>query len=130
MEISILTVTSLGLMGLCLTLLVRHLNKEMALLISIAMSITLLLYALHHLRSWLEFLGSYFKALEGGSLYFSILVKALITSYAADLTAQLCRDAGENSIAGKVELAGKIIIFILASPVILSVMELISKLIV
>ena len=130
MEISILTVTSLGLMGLCLTLLVRHLNKEMALLISIAMSITLLLYALHHLRSLLEFLGSYFKALEGGSLYFSILVLALITSYAADLTAQLCRDAGENSIAGKVELAGKIIIFILASPVILSVMELISKLIV
>ena len=129
MEPSIITVASLGLLGLCTTLLVRSFNKEMALLISIAVSVLLLIYAFYHLRSLLEFLSSYFQKIDGGGLYFSVLVKVLLTAYAADFTAQLCRDAGENSIAGKVELAGKVIIFIIASPVVLSVMELISRLI-
>lgn len=129
MELSILTVASLGLLGLCLTLMVRNLNREMAVLISVVTSLLLLMYALYSMRSILEFLSSYFRTISGGGLYFSILVKVLITAYVADFTAQLCRDAGENSIASKVELAGKVVIFTVASPVILSVMELVARLI-
>ena len=129
MELSILTVASLGLLGLCLTLMVRNLNREMAVLISVITSLLLLLYALYSMRSMLEFLSSYFRTISGGGLYFSVLVKVLITAYVADFTAQLCRDAGENSIASKVELAGKVVIFTVASPVILSVMELVARLI-
>lgn len=129
MELSIITVASLGLLGLCLTLMVKPLHREIAVFISIVTSILLLMYALYHMRSLLEFLSTYFQKISGGGMYFSVLIKVLITAYAADFTAQLCRDAGENSIAGKVELAGKVIIFAVASPVILSVMELVSRLI-
>ena len=129
MELSIITVACLGLLGLCLTLIVKPLNREIAVFISIVTSILLLMYALYHMRSLLEFLSTYFQKISGGGMYFSVLIKVLITAYAADFTAQLCRDAGENSIAGKVELAGKVIIFAVASPVILSVMELVSRLI-
>ena len=129
MDHSILTVSALGLMGLCLTLILRQYDKELSILISAVISIFLMLFVLEHLRSFLGLIDSYLKKIQGGSLYLSILVKVLLTAYTADFTAQLCKDAGETSIAGKVELAGKIIICILASPIIVSVLEMISKLI-
>ena len=129
MDHSILTVSALGLMGLCLTLILRQYDKELSILISAVISIFLMLFVLEHLRSFLGLIDSYLKKIQGGSFYLSILIKVLLTAYTADFTAQLCKDAGEPSIAGKVELAGKIIICILASPIIVSVLEMISKLI-
>ena len=129
MDHSILTVSALGLMGLCLTLILRQYDKELSILISAVISIFLMLFVLEHLRSFLGLIDSYLKKIQGGSFYLLILVKVLLTAYTADFTAQLCKDAGETSIAGKVELAGKIIICILASPIIVSVLEMISKLI-
>ena len=129
MDHSILTVSALGLMGLCFTLILRQYDKELSILISAVISIFLMLFVLEHLRSFLGLIDSYLKKIQGGSFYLSILVKVLLTAYTADFTAQLCKDAGETSIAGKVELAGKIIICILASPIIVSVLEMISKLI-
>ncbi|MBQ8590357.1 MAG: hypothetical protein IJ486_07905 [Firmicutes bacterium] len=129
MEASMITVTSLGLVGLSLILIVRNVNKEMAMMITIVISVLILMYTMTCLQSLLKQFSSYFSALEAGSQYYAILIKVLLISYAADLTAQLCRDAGESSIAGKVELAGKVVMFLTASPVIFSVIELISQLI-
>ena len=127
MELSVVTVASLGLAGLCLTLIVRGAHKEAAVFISIVTSLLLLGFALRHIQSVFQIIASYIQSVSGGSFYFSILIKVMLTAYVADFTAQLCKDAGEASIASKVELAGKAVIFVIASPVVLSVMELISR---
>ena len=41
--------------------------------------------------------------------------------------AEISRDAGEEAIATKVELGGKIIIMVLAMPILLALMDLIIK---
>ncbi len=51
----------------------------------------------------------------------------LAVAYIADFTALICKDAGESAIAGKVELAGKVMIFYLAMPVMVAVLELINR---
>lgn len=128
MEKSMLTISAFGMMGMCLSLILRQYNKEMAMMISIVSSILMMLFLLDHIQSFLEIIASYVNRIQGGNLYISILIKILLTAYTADLTAQLCRDAGETSIASKIELAGKIIICLIASPVIVSVLETISGL--
>lgn len=125
-----LTISAFGMMGMCLSLILRQYNKEMAMMISIVSSILMMLFLLDHIRSFLEMIASYLNRIQGGNLYISILIKILLTAYTADLTAQLCRDAGETSIASKIELAGKIIICLIASPVIVSVLETISGLLI
>jgi len=117
-----LTISAFGMMGMCLSLILRQYNKEMAMMISIVSSILMMLFLLDHIQSFLEIIASYVNRIQGGNLYISILIKILLTAYTADLTAQLCRDAGETSIASKIELAGKIIICLIASPVIVSVL--------
>ena len=57
-----------------------------------------------------------------------MILKGLAVAYITDFTAQLCRDAGEASIGSKVELAGKIIIFYLAMPILTAILELIKTL--
>ena len=128
MEKSMLTISAFGMMGMCLSFILRQYNKEMAMMISIVSSILMMLFLLDHIQSFLEMIASYLNRIQGGNLYISILIKILLTAYTADLTAQLCRDAGETSIASKIELAGKIIICLIASPVIVSVLETISGL--
>jgi len=125
-----LTISAFGMMGMCLSLILRQYNKEMAMMISIVSSILMMLFLLDHIQSFLEMIASYLNRIQGGNLYISILIKILLTAYTADLTAQLCRDAGETSIASKIELAGKIIICLIASPVIVSVLETISGLLI
>ncbi|MFR8071682.1 MAG: SpoIIIAC/SpoIIIAD family protein, partial [Anaerovoracaceae bacterium] len=63
-----------------------------------------------------------------GRTFFPVILKVLAVAYITDFTAQLCRDAGEASIGSKVELAGKIIIFYLAMPILTAILELIKTL--
>ena len=61
--------------------------------------------------------------------YLNIVLKVVGIAYLAEFGAQLCEDAGEKAIGSKVQLAGKVMIFVMASPVILALIELITDLI-
>ena len=127
MDSSILTISALGMTGLCLSLILRQYNKELCILTAAVTSLFLFSYTITYIRSFFALIQSYLNQIQNGGLYLSVLCKVLITAYMADFTAQLCKDAGENSIAGKVELAGKVTICIVAAPIIISVLELMSK---
>ncbi|MFR5852870.1 MAG: SpoIIIAC/SpoIIIAD family protein [Lachnospiraceae bacterium] len=49
-------------------------------------------------------------------------------SYTAELTAQTCSDLGENSLALKVQLLGKLSVFTLTAPLLLELLQLILEL--
>ena len=55
--------------------------------------------------------------------YFKTALKALGIGYVTSFIAEACRDAGQNSLALKAELAGKCAIFILSVPLVLSILE-------
>lgn len=55
--------------------------------------------------------------------YFKIALKALGIGYVTSFIAESCRDAGQNSLAIKAELAGKCAIFILSVPLVISILE-------
>ncbi len=61
--------------------------------------------------------------------YLNIVLKVVGIAYLAEFGAQLCEDAGEKAIGSKIQLAGKVMIFVIASPVILALVELITDLI-
>lgn len=66
--------------------------------------------------------------IAGIGIAIAVLNQVLAVAYITDLTAQLCRDAGESAVGGKVELAGKVIIFYLALPILSAILELIGTL--
>ena len=61
--------------------------------------------------------------------YLNIVLKVVGIAYLAEFGSQLCEDAGEKAIGGKIQWAGKVMIFVVATPVILALMNMIADLI-
>lgn len=129
MDMDIFKIAAIGLCGVIIASLVKGYKPEFATYIVIATVLIILTMILYKLTAVFGFLESIYNQISYGKSFFPIILKVLAVAYIADFTAQICRDSGEGAIAGKVELAGKVVIFYLAIPVMVTVLELINKMI-
>lgn len=60
--------------------------------------------------------------------YLFVAVKVIGIAYIAEFGVQVCRDANENAIAAKIELGGKVLMAVIAAPVMVSLIDLVVKL--
>lgn len=58
--------------------------------------------------------------------YIKLLVKIIGITYLAEISSDLCKDAGANALAAQVELFGKLSILVLCMPVMTSLLETID----
>ena len=124
----ILKIAAIGLIGILLASLIKTVNKDMSIYVVLATTALLLIYIIGELSGVFVYLESIYDNVTYGREFFPIIIKVLAVAYIADFTAQLCKDAGENSIASKIELAGKIIIFYMAMPIFTAILQLIDSL--
>ena len=125
----ILQIAGIAVSGMIMVSLVRAIKPEYAIYVVIATVIVILILCVTQLTAVFQFLKSVYDDMSYGKEYFPIIIKVLVVAYLADFTAQLCNDAGETSIGSKVELAGKIIIFYLSLPILVSILELVNSMI-
>jgi stage III sporulation protein AD len=62
-------------------------------------------------------------------MYLNTILKIIGIAYITEFGSQVCRDAGEGAVAGKIEFAGKIMIMVMAIPIIALVLDTITRLI-
>ena len=124
----ILKIVGLALTGVILAALMKGINKELAIYIILATVIILFLSTIGRLSDIFRFLEDISDNVTYGKIFFPIILKVLAVAYITDFAAQLCRDAGEATIGSKVELAGKVIIFYLAMPILTAILQLIGSL--
>jgi stage III sporulation protein AD len=60
-------------------------------------------------------------------LFLETILKIIGIAYIAEFGAQVTRDAGQDSIASKIELAGKVLIMVMAIPIITVMIETIIQ---
>lgn len=98
-------------------------RSEMRLGVVIAAGLCVIALCLQPLRegaAMLKTLGAQSGADTGG-----VMIRAVGVAIVAEFGAQLCRDAGEGALAGRVELAGRVTMLGLAMPLIT---ELVARL--
>ena len=118
----IFQIAAIALCGVVTVSLIREYKPEAAIYIVIATVLIIFGFILHQLASVFEFLRTVYDKVSYSKAFFPILLKVLAVAYIADFVAQVCKDSGEEAIGGKVELAGKVIIFYIAVPVMMSVL--------
>ena len=123
----ILQIAGIAVSGMLMVSLIRTFKPEFAIYAVIATVIVILLLSVQQLTTVFQFLKSVYDEMTYGKEYFPIIIKVLVVAYLSDFTAQLCNDAGETSIGSKVELAGKIIIFYLSLPILVSILQLVNS---
>ncbi|MDD2421075.1 MAG: stage III sporulation protein AD [Heliobacteriaceae bacterium] len=119
----ILQVVGVGLIATVLLVVIRKQRPELAVQLSIAAGVILFLFVLGKIVAVLQVLGDLANKAQINRYYLNTLMKIVGIAYVAEFGAQICRDAGEASIATKVELAAKILVMVLALPIILALMD-------
>ena len=99
-----------------LALVLRQYRPEYAVLVSLGCSVVALLWLLQGIAQVMEELEQFFQgSLISGELI-QVVMKCLGVCILTELAGQTCRDAGENAIGAKVELAGKVTLVLVSLP--------------
>lgn len=124
---SFFAVLGFGLTAAILLIIVRKERPELAILLSLAASVLILAGLMKNISQILTVFETLAAKAQINYGYLKMVVKIVGLAYLAGFGAQICRDAGENSMAAKIELAGKIFILSLGLPIMLGLLEMIIR---
>lgn len=119
----------LALVGLVALLVLRQYKPEWAVFIRMAVTVVslgIILSMAGTVISYVTTLTEGTGALDGAT--WSLLLKALGIAFLTETAASICRDSGEASLAGWVEMAGKLEILLLSVPLIRTVLDTVATL--
>lgn len=123
----IFQIVGLGIIATILIVVLENSRPEFAIYISITTGVIIFSLILHHLVNVIDIIRSLAIKANIEVTYFSIILKIIGMAYIVEFGSQISRDAGQESIAMKMELGGKVLIMVLAIPILLSLMDLIVK---
>lgn len=123
----IIKVVAFAFIALFIVLIFKGRRDDLAIQVSIAAGILIFLFMINKLTIIMSFLQTLSNRANIDVVYLNTVFKILGIAYLASFSSEICRDAGESSIAGKVEFAGKILILVLAIPILMAVMQSILK---
>ncbi|MCW2277325.1 stage III sporulation protein AD [Heliophilum fasciatum] len=119
----VLQIVGFGLIATVLLVILRKQRPEMAVQLSIAAGVILFLFILTKVTAVVQVLDDLANRAQINRYYLTTLLKIVGIAYVAEFGAQICRDAGEGAIASKVELGAKVLVLVLALPIVLALME-------
>jgi stage III sporulation protein AD len=121
----LLKVLILGIIISILAIFLKSIKPEYSFLCIIAGSIIILIYIL---KSSVEVFGFFDMVVEktgiNNELFYTML-KIIGVGYLVEFSANVCRDSGNSTIADKIILAGKVMIFIVSMPIISNLFNLV-----
>lgn len=123
----ILQIIGIGIVAAVIIIILRAQKPEIALQISVVTGIVIFMLLASKLAAVVEVLESFADKADIKPIYFTTVLKITGIAYIAEFGAEVCKDAGEGSIASKIELAGKVTIVVLAVPIITSLLDLVIK---
>lgn len=124
----IVKIVGVGMLAGMLITLLRQQRPELAVQLSIATGAMIGLLMLSRVMQVVDVFQTLSAKARIDQTHMAAVLKIIGVAYVADFGSQVLQDAGEKSVATKVEMAGKVIIMLLAVPIILSIMETVIKL--
>ncbi|PWM41009.1 MAG: stage III sporulation protein AD [Clostridiales bacterium] len=109
-------IVGLAIVAVCIVVLLRQYKPEYALMVSLICSVVIFAAVLGELIPAFDTIRSMMQQVQIDGQYIEILLKSLGICFITQIASESCRDAGESAIASKIELAGKLMLVVLALP--------------
>lgn len=106
----------IGIIAALTALTIRQHKADFAVVLGIAAGGIIFFYILMQLTTLMDFIDGIIARLPIDNLYFTQLIKMIGVSYCAEISSNICKDAGYNSIAGQIETFAKICIVVMSLP--------------
>lgn len=119
----VLKIGILGISGVMLALQFKSGKQEYGLYIGFAVSLLIFSFVIIGLTSLFSGIGELQRYIDSDNTYFRILLKVIGITYICEFCAGICKDAGYSSIAGQVEIFGKLSVLASGMPILLAIIE-------
>ena len=119
----IFQIAAIGIIGAVLAVMIKRDSPIFAVMISLAVTVLIFLPVLPQLGAVIGLIYGVSQYLGSGREYVLIVIQIIGIAYVAEFASQLCADCGENSIAAKVDLAGKVLIMAVGAPVVIGLLS-------
>ncbi|MGB9904400.1 MAG: stage III sporulation protein AD [Desulfotomaculales bacterium] len=125
----IVQIAGIGLIAAVLAVTIRQNKPEIALAVSISAGLLIFFQVLGKIGSVIDVFKQLFDRTGLQTIYLATLLKIIAIAYIAEFGAQICRDAGEGALAVKIEFAAKILVLVLAVPILAAVLQVLLRLV-
>jgi len=126
--LEIVQIAGFGLIAAVLALILKEQKPLFSFLLVIFAGSVMFLFLLDKISSIIGVLEGLAGKSNIDPVFFKTVLKIIGIAYIAEFAAQIVRDAGQESIASKIELAGKILIMVMAIPIITVIIETVMRL--
>ena len=120
-------IIGIGLVGLIIIVILKQYKPELAIYVSMAAGVIILVYAIEELTGVINLLQSISNKTYINSSFLKILLKITGITFITEFTVSICSDAGEKAIASKIEIGSKVVIITMSIPIITSLLELVVE---
>ncbi|MNI24916.1 Stage III sporulation protein AC/AD protein family protein [compost metagenome] len=124
----IIQIVGLGLIVTILSLIIKEQKPMFAFLLATFTGVLIFLFLIGKISSVIRVLEDLAQKTSINMVFLKTILKIIGVAYIAEFGAQIVRDAGQESIASKIELSGKILIMVMAIPIITVIIETVVKL--
>ncbi|GEN32829.1 MULTISPECIES: stage III sporulation protein AD [Aneurinibacillus] len=124
----IIQIVGLGIVATVLSLVVKEQKPMFAFVLATVTGVIIFLFLIGKISDVIRVLEGIAMQANVNIVYLDTILKIIGIAYIAEFGAQVTRDAGQGAIASKIELAGKILILVLAIPILSVIVETIVQL--
>ncbi|WNF38941.1 stage III sporulation protein AD [Bacillaceae bacterium IKA-2] len=119
----IIQIVGLGLITTFLALVVKEQKPIFAFLLTVFSGVLIFIFLIDQIYLIVTMLQKIAVNANINMIYIQTILKIIGIAYIAEFGAQIAKDAGQGSIASKIELAGKVFILVMAIPIITAIIE-------
>ncbi|MDD4350720.1 MAG: SpoIIIAC/SpoIIIAD family protein [Clostridia bacterium] len=121
----IIKIIAVGIITSFSTLIVKQTKPEISILINLAGSILIVIMIINSLTSVINNFSTIFARTGITNNVLSPILKIVGVGYICEFSSDICNDTGSSSLAEKIVFAGKIIILLLALPIVNKVIDIV-----
>lgn len=120
----IIKLIGIGITGAVTAILLKEYKPVYAVCIAIVTTTIIFLMTLSEINHVFTVITTLSQRLSLDSEYIRTIIRIIGFSYLSRFGSEICRDAGQNAIAQKIEFAGKVMIIATSIPILTSVLNL------
>ena len=124
MKTEIFGILGIAVASAILILSVKKTEPEVAMALRIAVGIAVALAVISQIEPIFTAVRTFFEQTGQDSEIIKVLLKSVGICIIVEFAADLCRDAGESALAGRVEFAGRITVTLLLIPMLTQLLEI------
>ena len=120
---SIIRLCGVAIISVVAAVLVKRVKADFGAFVSIIAAVVIFGAAVSAVAPLTSYVSELAET-SGFGIYAETIIKSLAVTLLAQTTGDICRDCGENAVAGKIEFAAKCAIMLLSLPVIKNILSL------